>query len=130
MGVRRLFSRGGQNFPGEGAKTYYSICLKTPKTYYFPLKKVKKTYYFGQPGGGARSPSCPPLRTPMSGRRFLIHAGPSYDEKGLWVNLKTGVRSIKNFVNFSSKIFFLLERIFSSKDQYKVSRICLCVQKY
>jgi len=34
MGVRRLFSRGGQNFPGGGAKTYYlpKRCLKT---YYF-----------------------------------------------------------------------------------------------
>jgi len=42
MGVRRLFSRGGQNFPGGGAKTYY----------------------FGRPGG-SRAPSCPPLRTPM-----------------------------------------------------------------
>jgi len=38
MGVRRLFSRGGQNFPG-GAKTYY-----------LPLKHLKT--YFGRPGGG------------------------------------------------------------------------------
>jgi len=48
MGVRRLFSRGGQNFPG-GAKTYY-LPKKHLKTYYFPLKK-SKTYYFGRPGG-------------------------------------------------------------------------------
>ena len=39
MGVRRLFSRGGQNFPG-GAKTYY-----------LP-KKHPKRYYFGRPRGG------------------------------------------------------------------------------
>jgi len=54
MGVRRLFSRGGQNFPGEPKK-----CLK--HTLFF--QKVKKhTILAGQ--GGASAPSCPPLRTP------------------------------------------------------------------
>jgi len=49
MGVRRLFSRGGQNFPGGYKNILFA--LKTPKkTYYFSLKK-SKTYYFGRPGG-------------------------------------------------------------------------------
>jgi len=53
MGVRRLFSRGGQNFPGEGgAKTYY-LPKRHLETYYFPLKKVKKhTILAGQGGQG------------------------------------------------------------------------------
>ncbi len=40
-GVRRLFSRGGQNFPGEGAKTYY-LPKNTWKDTIF-VKKVQKT---------------------------------------------------------------------------------------
>jgi len=64
MGVRRLFSRGGQNFPGGGAKTYY-LPKNAPKHTIF-FQKSRKTFYFGWPrGGGARAPSCPPLRTPM-----------------------------------------------------------------
>jgi len=31
MGVRRLFSRGGQNFPGGGDKTYYFSSKKVEK---------------------------------------------------------------------------------------------------
>jgi len=45
MGVRRLFSRGGQNFPGG------NIPQKHPKRYYSPQKRAK-TYYFGRPVGG------------------------------------------------------------------------------
>ena len=52
---RAKFSRGGQK---------HTICLKTPKKILFFSKKVQKhTILAGQ--GGARAPSCPPLRTPM-----------------------------------------------------------------
>jgi len=67
MGIRRLFSRGGQNFPGGGAKTYYlpkKTLKKTPKNILFFSKKSQKhTILAGQ--GGSRAPSCPPLGTPM-----------------------------------------------------------------
>jgi len=54
MGVRRLFSRGEQNFPG-GENILFA--LKTPKYILFFSKKSQKTYYFVQPrGGGARAP--------------------------------------------------------------------------
>jgi len=56
MGVRRLFSRGGQNFPG-GAKTYY-LPKKHQKHTIF-LQKSQKTYYFGWPGGGVKGPLLP-----------------------------------------------------------------------
>jgi len=63
MGVRRLFSRGGQNFPGGGGKNIL-FALKTPKNILFSSKKSQKhTILAGQ--GGSRAPSCPPLRTPM-----------------------------------------------------------------
>jgi hypothetical protein len=43
MGVRRLFSRGGQKFSGEGEPTF---CLKNnEKDTIFPQKSLK-TYYF------------------------------------------------------------------------------------
>jgi len=62
MGVRRLFSRGGQNFSG-GVGQKHTLCLKKiPKNILFSFKK---TYNFGHPMG-AIAPSCPPLRTPMS----------------------------------------------------------------
>ena len=56
-------------FPGEG-KIFqegqkHTICLKNTKKVTIFLEKSRKTYYFGRPGGGARAPSCPPLRTPM-----------------------------------------------------------------
>jgi len=50
MGVRRLFSRGGQNFPGGEAKTYY-LPKKYLKTYYFPLKKFKNILFWLARGG-------------------------------------------------------------------------------
>jgi len=55
MGVRRLFSRGGRNFPGGG------------KNILFASKSLKHTFWpaMGGPGKGASTPSCPPLRTPM-----------------------------------------------------------------
>ena len=57
MGVRRLFSRGGQNFPGGGAKTYY--LPKKHLNILFSSKKVKKhTILAGQGGQG------PPLALP------------------------------------------------------------------
>jgi len=58
-GVRRLFSRGGQNFPG-GAKTQY-LPKKHQKDTIF-LKKSQKTYYFGRPGGR----EVPPTPTPTA----------------------------------------------------------------
>jgi len=57
MGVRRLFSRGGQNFPG-GAKTYY-LPKKTPKNILFSSKKSQKHTILASQGG-SRAPSCPP----------------------------------------------------------------------
>ncbi len=58
MGVRRLFSRGGQNFPG-GVKTYYwpKKCLKT---YYYHSKKSKNILFRPARGGG----KCPLLPSP------------------------------------------------------------------
>jgi len=57
MGVRRLFSRGGQNFPGGGKNILFA--LKTPKNILFSPKKVKKhTILAGQGGQG------PPLALP------------------------------------------------------------------
>jgi len=63
MGVRRLFSRGGQNFPG-GPKTHY-LPKKTPKNILFFSKKSQKHTNLAGQGVVARAPSCPPLRTPM-----------------------------------------------------------------
>ena len=69
MGVRSIFSRGGQNFPGGGQNILFAL-KNTQKDTIF-LEKSRKTYYFGGPGG-ARAPSCPPLRTPMIKRDQLI----------------------------------------------------------
>jgi len=52
MGVRKLFSRGAKFSRG---------------TYYLPLKTPKNILFCPAKGGGARAPSCPPLRTPMAG---------------------------------------------------------------
>jgi len=49
MGVRRLFSRGGQNFPGGGQKD--TICLKNAQKHTIFFQKSQKTYYFGRPRG-------------------------------------------------------------------------------
>ena len=49
MGVRRLFSRRGQNFPGGGQKN--TICLKSTQKDTIFLEKSRKTYYFGRPRG-------------------------------------------------------------------------------
>jgi hypothetical protein len=61
MGVRRLFSRGGQKF----SRTYF-LPKNNEKDTIFPPKRIK-TYYFwpARMGGGAIAPLCPPLRTPM-----------------------------------------------------------------
>jgi len=59
MGVRRLISRGGQNFPGGGAKTYYLPKKWQKHTIFF--QKSQNTYYFDRPRG-ASAPSCPPMR--------------------------------------------------------------------
>ncbi len=60
MGVRRLFSRGGQKF-SRGARTYFSP-KKQQKRYYFSPKSLK-TYYFwpalASQGGGGKSPPLP-----------------------------------------------------------------------
>jgi len=50
MGVRRLLSRRGQNFP-RGAKTYY-LPKKCLKTYYFHPKKSKNIQFWPAKGGG------------------------------------------------------------------------------
>jgi hypothetical protein len=63
MGVRRLFSRGGQNFPGGGARAryyfYYTIL-------FFP-KKSKNILFLagrGRPGGGQEPPLALPCGRP------------------------------------------------------------------
>jgi len=63
MGVRRLFSRGGQNIPG-GAKTYY-LPKKTLKNILFSPKIVKKHTILASQGGQG-----PPLALPC-GRPWL-----------------------------------------------------------
>jgi hypothetical protein len=63
MGVRTLFFKEGQNFPG-GSEKYNVI----PKQRLFYLKKSKKHTIFGQLGD--KSPHCPP-----SGH----HVGPLYE---------------------------------------------------
>jgi len=60
MGVRRLFSRGGQNFPGGGPK--HTICLKNALKHTIFIQKSRKTYYIGRPRGGGRQ--VPPLALP------------------------------------------------------------------
>jgi len=43
MGVRRLFSKEGQNFPGDrGPGQKHTICLKMPKNILFSFRKVEK----------------------------------------------------------------------------------------
>ncbi len=56
MGVRRLFSRGGQNFPGGGQK--HTICLKIPKNILFSSKKKSKNILFW-PARGVKGPLLP-----------------------------------------------------------------------
>jgi len=56
MGVRRLFSRGGQNFPGGGGKNILGICLKSTKKQFFS-KKVKNMLFCLAKGGGCKSPA-------------------------------------------------------------------------
>ncbi len=64
MGVRRLFSRGGQNFSRGGQEP--TFCLKTMKKILFFPKKSKNILFlagFGRPGGwggGVQEPLCPP----------------------------------------------------------------------
>jgi len=55
MGIRRLFSRVGQNFPGGQNILFAQKHLKDT----IFLKKVQKTYYFGCPG--RRKGQGPPL---------------------------------------------------------------------
>ena len=65
MEGRRLFSRRLQNFPGgRGAKPYY-LPKKHLKDNIFFQKNPKSTLFWPARGWGARSPSCPPLRTPI-----------------------------------------------------------------
>jgi len=44
MGVRELFSRGGQNFPGRGQK--HTICLKSTSKEIFFSKKSKNILFW------------------------------------------------------------------------------------
>jgi len=53
-GIRRLFSRGGQNF-SRGARGIKNLPYKPPKSTFF-LKKVKKNILFcPAKGGGGKS---------------------------------------------------------------------------
>ncbi len=67
MGVRRLFSRGGQKF-SRGARTYF-LPKKQRKRYYFPKKSRNRLFLagLGRPGGGQE----PPLALP-SGRPWPL----------------------------------------------------------
>jgi hypothetical protein len=53
MGVRRLFSRGGQKFSKEGEGQEPTFCLKSNKKDTF-FKKSLKTYYFWPALAGKR----------------------------------------------------------------------------
>jgi len=53
MGVRRLFSKEGQHFPG-GTKTYY-LPKKCLKAYYFLSKKWKNILFWPAKGGGGKN---------------------------------------------------------------------------
>ncbi len=85
MGVRRLFSRGGQKISREG--TNLILPKKTTKRYYF--SQSLKTYYFGRPGGGARAP-LPPSRRPC-------------------LYTETCMRVLKNYLMANIHIIFRLE---------------------
>jgi hypothetical protein len=64
MGVRRLFSWGGQKI-SRGGKNLI-LHKKTMKKILFFSKKSKNIQFLaglGRPGG--QEPPCPPLRTPM-----------------------------------------------------------------
>jgi hypothetical protein len=64
MGVRRLFSSGGQKFSNGGQE--HTFCLKSNKKHFSNFsQKSLKTYYFW-PARGARALLAHPLRTPMS----------------------------------------------------------------
>jgi len=76
MGVRRLFSRGGQNFPG-GVK--HTICLKiTQKDTIFLEKSKKKHTIF--PGQGGQEP---PLALPC-GRPWISYLEITYFSISRW----------------------------------------------
>jgi len=57
MGVRRLFSRGGQNFPVGGKNILFA--LKMPKNIIFSTKKVENILFCPAKGG-----QVPPLALP------------------------------------------------------------------
>ncbi len=61
MGVRRLFSRGGQKFSRGGGKNLL-FAKKTTKKILFIPKKSKNMLFLaglGRQGGGARGPPSP-----------------------------------------------------------------------
>jgi len=60
MGVRRLFSRGGKNFPGGDKNILFA--KKMPKNMLFSFKKVKKHTILVWGGGGGQ---VPPLALPF-----------------------------------------------------------------
>ncbi len=65
MGVRRLFSRGGQIFSRGGARTYF-LPKKQQKRYYFSPKSLKTYYFLAGQGGGQE----PPLPSPTDAHVF------------------------------------------------------------
>jgi len=50
MGVRRIFSRGGENFKEGGGTTKRYYLHKTAKKYYFAPKSIKNTIFKASPG--------------------------------------------------------------------------------
>jgi hypothetical protein len=75
MGVRRLFSRGGQKFSrGGGARTYFLPKKVTKNILFFP-KKAKNILFFADLGRkeGARAPLPPPCGRPCLSLKSLRH---------------------------------------------------------
>jgi len=72
MGVRRLFSMGGQNFPGGagGRGQKHTICLKTC---YFHSKKSKNILFWPSKGGGRVPPLALPCGRPWMYNKTLVY---------------------------------------------------------
>jgi len=76
MGVRRLFSRGGQNFPGGGKNILFA--LKTPKNILFSSKKSQNILFWPARGGQG-----PPLALPC-GRPWFFHRYWFFKQKAIY----------------------------------------------
>jgi len=71
MGVRRLFSRGGQNFPGRGGQKHTICSKKHLKKYYFPQKNKKKILLWSARGRGQGHPLALPCGRPWKDNKLF-----------------------------------------------------------